>query len=271
MLRFRLGPIPVEVHYSHFLVAALLGLNLVGGVPPNEAITTLAIWMAVVFVSVLTHELGHALVSLAYGYRPRIQLVWTGGLTHPDAPGPIPWHRDILLTLAGPAFGLALYGVARAISSAVQPDGAARDALRFLLYANWAWSVLNLLPILPLDGGRIVQAALMRAFRKRGFLFAQLISVVTAVLLGIVLLESGQQLLLLYLAFFAVRAVQQIAEYFRGQVPAGADPSAAALNDARTRFRDGDVEGAQTIAEQILASNDVGPRSRSAAHHLLGW
>src|SRR5215813_1608069 len=244
MLRFRLGSIPVEVHYSHFLVAAMLGSNLARGVSPAEAFARLAVWIAVVFVSVLTHELGHALVSRAYGYRPRIQLVWTGGLTQPNAPGPIPWHRDILLTLSGPVFGLGLFAVALGLSAIVRPTGAAQEALSDLVVVNFTWSLLNLLPIVPLDGGRIVQVALMRAFRRRGFLFAQLITVATAVV---------------------------IAEYLRGEVPGGADPSDAPLNNARTLFKDGDVEGARAMAEQILASNEISPRSRSAAHHLLGW
>jgi len=271
MLRFRLGSIPVEVHYSHFLVAAMLGSNLARGVSPAEAFARLAVWIAVVFVSVLTHELGHALVSRAYGYRPRIQLVWTGGLTQPNAPGPIPWHRDILLTLSGPVFGLGLFAVALGLSAIVRPTGAAQEALSDLVVVNFTWSLLNLLPIVPLDGGRIVQVALMRAFRRRGFLFAQLITVATAVVIGAYLWGRGQQLFLLYLAFFALRAVQQIAEYLRGEVPGGADPSDAPLNNARTLFKDGDVEAARAMAEQILASNEISPRSRSAAHHLLGW
>ena len=270
MLRFRLGPIPVEVHYGHFLMAAILVLPLVNALPPVEAFQRLATWIAVVFCSVLTHELGHALVSRSYGYRPRIQLVWTGGFTNPNAPGPIPWHRDILLTLAGPVFGLALFAVALGVSMTLRPAGVARETLSDLLYVNLYWSVLNLLPILPLDGGRIVQVGLMRAFGRRGFLFAQLISIVTAVVVGAYYLLRGQQWFLIFLALFAVRAVQQIADYFRGDA-AGADPSAVALNNARTLFRDGDVEGARAMAEQILASNEISPRARSAAHHLLGW
>src|SRR5271170_2627536 len=111
MLRFRLGPIPVEVHRSHVLTAAFFGvLWLSGGISGrwpgrvlasgdslvrlSTSVAVVAIWVAIVFVSVLVHELGHALVSLAFHYRPSIQLVGLGGLTRPNAPGPIPWHRE---------------------------------------------------------------------------------------------------------------------------------------------------------------------------------
>ena len=269
MLRFRLGPIPVEVHYSHFLMAAVLGL------PPNPteagALASLAIWMAVVFVSVLIHELGHALVSLSYGYHPRIKLVWTGGVTFPNPPGPIPWHRDMLLTLAGPVFGLGLFVLAQFAATALHPTGSAQQALVDLIWVNKWWSLANLLPIVPLDGGQVAQVGLMRAFGRRGFVLSQVLSLASALVVGALMLGRGQQYFLIFLALFGVRAVQQIAEYLRGGGPGAADPSAAALNNARTCFRDGDVEGARAMAEQILASNKIGPRSRSAAHHLLGW
>ncbi len=100
MLRFRLGRIPVEVHFSHLFMAALLTWSFfpraAGGWEGHSAAFTpsdlvyLALGTAVVFGSVLIHELGHALVSLGFGYRPSIQLVWMGGNTQPNAGGPIP-------------------------------------------------------------------------------------------------------------------------------------------------------------------------------------
>ncbi|MFL6860038.1 MAG: hypothetical protein ACJ8EV_04380, partial [Sphingomicrobium sp.] len=128
MLRFRLGSIPVEVQPSHLFFSALLAWS---NLPrpgsrswqgwPFEGLTSASdpgysramlgfvlAWMFIVFVSVLVHELGHAVLSRAFGYRPSIALAWMGGHTQPNAPGPIPWHKDLALTLAGPLFGLAL-------------------------------------------------------------------------------------------------------------------------------------------------------------------
>src|SRR5690242_10820245 len=118
MLRFRLGRIPVEVHPSHWLVAAFLAYSFLpgavgnGGLADPRFLTLLLAGMAVVFVSLLVHELGHAVAGLAFGYRPSIQLVWFGGLTRSNTNGPILWWRELLLTAAGPAFGFLLYALA---------------------------------------------------------------------------------------------------------------------------------------------------------------
>src|SRR5260370_1615247 len=146
MLRFRLGRIPVEVHYGHFLVSAMLGLPSRGGAPTSEILSTLTIWIAVVFCSVLTHELGHALVSLAYGYRPQIQLVWSGGLTQPNAPAPIPWHRDILLTPAGPLLRLVLFWLALLGPALLRPVGAAELTVVPPTWEDNYWWRFKLLP-----------------------------------------------------------------------------------------------------------------------------
>src|SRR5690348_10242640 len=117
MFRFHLGRIPVVIHPSHLLVSALFGTTFVSeasrqpaatgrlfaalaeGSGPRymlAAVAMVALWMAIVFVSVLVHELGHALSALAFGGRPVVQLVWLGGHTRPNTPGRLPWHRNVL-------------------------------------------------------------------------------------------------------------------------------------------------------------------------------
>ncbi|HXN55240.1 MAG TPA: hypothetical protein VN874_03150, partial [Myxococcales bacterium] len=76
MLRFRLGPFPVTLEAS-FLISAVFLSGLSRG--PVQ----IALWVAVVFVSVLVHELGHALVGLWLGGRPEIILQGLGGVTFP--------------------------------------------------------------------------------------------------------------------------------------------------------------------------------------------
>ena len=63
MLRFRLGPFPVTVYPSFLVAAALLGYVSSASIP------RLLLWIGVVFVSVLVHELGHALVGRVFGGR----------------------------------------------------------------------------------------------------------------------------------------------------------------------------------------------------------
>ena len=285
MLRFRLGPIPVEVHPSHFLIAAAFGLGslgpaagdpsvwpgrvLAGGDAMAQASTqaaVVAIWVAIVFLSVLIHELGHALVSLAFHYHPSIQLVALGGLTKPNAPGPIPWHREVLLTLAGPLLGagfgmLCLLGV----GSVGSLSDVAAYALERAAQVNFLWAVFNLLPVLPLDGGRIAAAVLTRAFAKAGFAVAQLLAIFVC---AVVIYSQWRQALLVTVLFalFGLQAVRSLLALFRGEESA----PPAEFQQMEALFRAGQLPAARERAEALLAANP-GPALRSRAHHLLGW
>ena len=216
MLRFRIGPIPVHVEPGHFLTAAVLGLNAFQILPPQLAMPYFISWIAIVFFSVLIHELGHAVVSLAFGYRPSIRLVWMGGLTQPNAPGPIPWYAETLLTLAGPGFGIAVWLLSLGVREMVRPS-TELSVLIFhsLIAVNRTWSLLNLAPIQPLDGGHVSSALLTRAFGRPGFLAAQILGLLTsAVLIGWIVLTRQDLFFAIFLAFFAVRAISNIAAYF---------------------------------------------------------
>src|ERR671918_349158 len=168
MLRFRIASIPVEVRPSHLLVAGLLAWSWMPSAATRapDAIAALLIGALVVFISILVHELGHALAARAFGYQPEIVIEWFGGHTQPNAGANIPWTREILLTAAGPAFGFALG--AFALVGLIMSDGLgiynqphaplAVEALGFFFQANVLWALLNLFPVLPLDGGRIFHA-----------------------------------------------------------------------------------------------------------------
>jgi len=180
VLSFSLFGFPVRVRVEFAIVAALLGS--MGGATSAE----IAAWIAVVFVSVLFHELGHAVVARRAGYHPWIELHGMGGLTHcerGEATPPATWRTDLAIALAGPFFGLALGGavwLANRSLPALQSQETARDVVRDLLWANVGWSVLNLVPILPYDGGLAAMAVLGRLFPSRGVRMAYQLTVVVA-------------------------------------------------------------------------------------------
>src|SRR5262249_34911700 len=253
MLRFNLGPISVEVRVGHLVMAAAIALT---GLPrplsdasnAPLAVAYVASVMAVVFISVLFLGNGHALVALALGYRPQIELVWLGGLTRPTAPKPIPWHRDVLLTLAGPLFGILLGVVCYLLfNSHTLSRGLVRDVFRTALIINIGWSVINLFPVLPLDGGRISAALLIRLFGRRGFLIAQVVGLAVAggVILMVMLLGGGSSntYYLFLFALLAMRSVAQIAAYFRGEaVPGLEHPAERDLAQAQTSYSQGELD-----------------------------
>jgi Zn-dependent protease len=184
MFSFRLGSIRVTVHPSHLLMGALFGYWALdswnagwpGSVLSDPAasnrlptqVAVALIWTGIVFVSVLFHELGHAVSMRAYQYQPSIQLVMLGGFTSPNSPAPLPWRRDVVTTLAGPFFGAALallcYGLLR-----LGPGDVLSYVFETAWRANLAWAIFNMVPVLPLDGGRVVLALLSRAFGRGGW------------------------------------------------------------------------------------------------------
>jgi Zn-dependent protease len=158
-LRFHLGRIPVEVHASFLLVTMALGAGRGG-----EA-QWLAEWLAVVFVSVLVHELGPAAVAQASGQTARIALHGMGGTTY--STGEISKMRRVAVCLAGPTAGFLFGGAILAVAQIVAiPEPWLHD----LLWVNLGWGVMNLLPILPLDGAQALQALFSRGVRELSIL-----------------------------------------------------------------------------------------------------
>lgn len=150
-LRFRLGSIPVVIEPWFWVMALVMGSNLRG---PD-----ILLWVGVVFVSILVHELGHAAASRAFGAQARIRLHGFGGLTYPDRK--LKRSHEILMTLAGPFAGFALAGVVYGLLYqfpwlALSPKVGVLASLA--LSVNLWWGVINLLPVPPLDGGHVALA-----------------------------------------------------------------------------------------------------------------
>jgi stage IV sporulation protein FB len=150
-LRFRLGNIPVVIEPWFWVMALVMGSNLRG---PD-----ILLWVGVVFVSILVHELGHAVASRAFGARAWIRLHSFGGLTYPDRK--LKRSHEILMTLAGPFAGFALAGLVYGALwqfpwLALSPKAGTLLSLAFSV--NFWWGIINLLPVPPLDGGHVALA-----------------------------------------------------------------------------------------------------------------
>src|SRR3990167_8564795 len=99
------GRIPIVVHPTFFLIAALIGFLYSGTVLGT------IIWIAIILVSVLFHEFGHALTAALFGLSPRIELVALGGLTYHEGQK-LPFWKQFLIVLDGPLFGFLLFIIA---------------------------------------------------------------------------------------------------------------------------------------------------------------
>jgi hypothetical protein len=108
-VHFRIGKIPVRVHPLFWVITLVFGALNVQYMPINLFLG-MALWTAAVSISILVHELGHALVAKAHGWPPRIVLYGMGGLAV-YSPGRQTRKSRILIDAAGPAAGFVLGGL----------------------------------------------------------------------------------------------------------------------------------------------------------------
>lgn len=168
---FRIGTIAgidVLVTGTWFLIAAMISFAVA---PRIEQVQPgLGFWKyvaglvfaIVLYLSVLLHEVSHALVAKRLGYGVRsITLHFLGGMTEMDGASRKPRH-EFLIAVVGPltSIGVGLVGVGLWF---VTPPGVVRVAVEGLAGANLVIGVLNLVPGLPLDGGRVLKAAVWGA------------------------------------------------------------------------------------------------------------
>jgi membrane-associated protease RseP (regulator of RpoE activity) len=142
----------------------------------------LVAWVIVVFVSVLAHELGHALTARRFGARVSITLTTLGGFTRWEKPGDgmTPGKRA-LVAAAGSAVGILLGLGVLGVFMATRPWGTtAASVVLMIAWVNVGWGVLNWLPIRPLDGGHLVLAMLDMVAPRRSESIASVIFLITS-------------------------------------------------------------------------------------------
>jgi Zn-dependent protease len=166
-LRFRLLGFPVRVHPWFWLGSVLLGASAL-----DLGLQFLALWVLVVFISIVVHELGHALAFRWYGADADVVLYAFGGLAIPSHAISGRWRR-IAVALAGPFAGFVLCGLVYGSNEAlgwVAAVGSRELAFFYLqlVFVNLVWGVFNLLPVFPLDGGQVCRELCGMKWRGRG-------------------------------------------------------------------------------------------------------
>lgn len=197
------GRIPILISpFFWFLIIMLGWLN-------SGSILGTAIWAAVILVSVLIHEYGHALTALLFGQEAEINLVGLGGLTKRLGPKLDRW-KEFLIVLNGPMAGFALFFLSYFLLTVIPPHKTLLVyAFEVALNVNLFWTVLNLLPVFPLDGGHLLKIILESVLGIRGVKFAFFVSMLLAVVIGLYFFIIQQILmgaLFFMLAFESYRA-----------------------------------------------------------------
>ncbi|MDX8430394.1 MAG: site-2 protease family protein [Candidatus Algichlamydia australiensis] len=171
-MNFKLpGNIPVRVSFGFWVTAAIIGVlysfNVVGTL----------IWMAIIFISILVHEFGHAIASLIFGQHPRIELIPFGGLTYPEGKK-ISKFKEFLVIFNGPFFGILLFAISYAILKIPAVENSFwKGPLLVMRNVNLFWTLVNLLPVLPLDGGQLMRVIFESIFKNKGIKIALIASI----------------------------------------------------------------------------------------------
>ena len=234
-LNFVLFRVPVRVHPMFWLFTLLLGLSF----PDPVALLT---FVVAAFLSILIHEMGHAVVTRAFGFYPSIVLTMMGGLTFRGPgysrarnPGP---GGEILISAAGPgaqfALVAAVYLLLRLahckvavltgfpfVALPILTDGVRSEALAMLIdqlfLVSVLWGLFNLLPIYPLDGGQIAREFLQRVFPREGLRMSLTLSAAAAIFVAVYSFAEWHSLWMAlfvgYLGFLSLQALMADGRY----------------------------------------------------------
>jgi len=238
---FRLFGTPVRVKFWFWLALLILG--------SDRDPAGVLIWVAVCFVSILLHEMGHVLAFRRYGRWAEVVLYGFGGLAIPDrgVDGAIP---EMAVSAAGPAAGFCLAALTLAL--AVLTGGHmyvnrymflphvgvvlsyklllwthsvpfymhAATLVNDLLFVNFYWGLVNLLPVWPLDGGHIARALLEQWDRYDGRRKSLIASAVIAAAVALAGVLNQNSWLAIMFGIFAVSSLQLLEGERRRPIPA---------------------------------------------------
>jgi len=246
-LRFQILGTPVRITPWFWLASALLGWNFaseVGNDPQSHLSVgaALLVWIAVVLVSILVHEFGHALAFRLYGIQSHIVLYHFGGFAAPYSTsqfgrqmrlGP---KQQIVVSAAGPAasivLGLAVIALFYAGQFAIPdpfwfidghdvlikghplPSYAVKELVRGILFVNLGWAIMNLLPVYPLDGGQISREVFTLTTPREGIRYSLILSMVAAGAVAVWAVSRQDTYLAIMFGMLAFSSYQTMQAYF---------------------------------------------------------
>jgi Zn-dependent protease len=209
-----IGKTSIDIDFSFFV---LLLFFMAYGYDPQLPIQYALIWIPIIFVSVLFHELAHAATIAILGYgASRIVLGGMGGFTmNPHRKKP--W-QDFLISVSGPASNIGLMYAAVWFARHVgvaHRDPMLVELLPRFVEANWWWAIFNMIPVPPLDGGHATRE-LFRTFlsERVAFILATWIAIPAGAAVVLYGIFTQSFFLAVYLAWFVYLVWQQW-QYFR--------------------------------------------------------
>ncbi|TWU57805.1 site-2 protease family protein [Rubripirellula reticaptiva] len=246
-LRFQLLGFPVRIAWGFWLMSIIIGYNFVQGLDmmlrqlSPGVVPLLLGWTLCVFVSILIHELGHALAYRQYGIESSVVLYHFGGLAIPRGGrsyGNLGSLQSIWISFAGPFAQLVsaailivlvkflgyrldqfqtIFQFPNVLQNAIGADQGEPlltqsvglyALVDFFLFPSIFWAILNLIPVLPLDGGNITSSIVdLRGGSRQTALW---ISVIVSGLIVLYGFSNGDQYLAIMFIMFGISNYQQL-------------------------------------------------------------
>lgn len=259
-IHFKLFGFPVRVSPFFWLAGLVLGLRAARTDLPlsmGDKLGIFGIFIACMFISILIHELGHALLIRRFGWGSRIILYHFGGLATFESPESyLPMHnenesspgRKIIIALAGPAAGFLLAAVVIVVLLfadvgfafyfskthiiGIKMPELENLRLRLIAYnlllLNIFWGLFNLLPVYPLDGGQVARELFTLKNPRKGIEYSLILSAIVGAVAAVIALVWKQWdglffgLMFGILAFGSYQTLQRYKQQF-GEFGGGGD------------------------------------------------
>lgn len=258
------GKIPLRIHPFFWVLVAIIGwLN-------SGTVLGTALWAVVIFFSVLIHEYGHALTAIAFGQKASIDLVAFGGATQRQG-GKLKLWQEFIVVFNGPLAGFLLFLATYFIYLNVNQDNLSpiwQFLIQITFKANLFWTILNLLPVHPLDGGRLIAIIGEAVWGIRGIKIALMISVIFSLVLSVFLFTLNEIFLgaiFLMLAFESYRT-------WKGYLYVTQKDMDQSLRQllfkAEQNISLGEIEEAKNILKEIRESTHSGLTYETATRDL---
>jgi len=204
MIEFTIFRISVRVEVIFWITMGVFGV-LWNQRQPSEMLVNAGLFVFAAFVSIMIHELGHALMIKKYGYNTEIVLSAFGGYATHSA-GALDRKQVFLMTLAGPLVqlvaGLMVWkGVPLLIDL---PNNKILVLYDDFIIISIFWAIFNCLPVLPLDGGRMVEAAL----GPRRIQTTLMVSMISAAVVGVAALGLNQIFIAVFMFMYGWQSYQ---------------------------------------------------------------
>ncbi len=277
-MSFRLFGIDVEIQTFFWLIAGFIGLGAMNQIEPRWA--GVAVGVAAVFVSVLVHELGHAFAMMRHGMKPSITLHGMGGHTSWNCVPQLTRPQHIVVSLAGPFAGFTLAGLVLALAYFAPAlvhklPAAAKLWLSLLMEFNIYWGILNLAPVLPFDGGHVLEHALGPTRGRITGIVSMLAGIGLAIYFGThgsiwMALLFGRGAMYGFQHYQAAASLEPVAGTARRAAPPTLPAEVqAVLQRARHALAQEDYDRAIRLAQEVISGVDGQPSPAPAPFQAM--